>query len=45
MFNFYEYFKQIDAFAIIDLVFLALAITGLTIFFIKKKQVKIFKKI
>ena len=41
MFNFYEYFKQIDAFAIIDLVFLALAITGLTIFFIKKKQVKI----
>lgn len=41
MFNFYEYFKQMDAFAIIDLVFLALAITGLTIFFIKKKQVKI----
>lgn len=41
MFNFYEYFKQIDAFAIIDLVFLVLAITGLTIFFIKKKQVKI----
>ena len=30
-----------DAFAIIDLVVLALTITGLTIFFIKKKQVKI----
>ncbi len=41
MFNFYEYFKQMDAFAIIDLVVLALTITGLTIFFIKKKQVKI----
>lgn len=41
MFNFYEYFKQMDALAIIDLVVLALTITGLTIFFIKKKQVKI----
>lgn len=41
MFNFYEYFKQIDAFAIIDLVVLALAITGLTVFFLRKKQLKI----
>ncbi|MGN0795826.1 MAG: diadenylate cyclase [Christensenellales bacterium] len=41
MFNFYEYFKNINAFAIIDLVILALVITALTIFFLKKKRIKI----
>ncbi|MGN1096451.1 MAG: hypothetical protein ACI4QU_01260, partial [Christensenellales bacterium] len=41
MFNFYEYFKNINAFAVIDFILLALTITGLTIFFIKKKRIKI----
>ena len=41
MFNFYEYFKNINAFAVIDFILLALTITGLTIFFIRKKRIKI----
>jgi len=41
MFDFAQYFKNLDYFAIIDLIVLGAAVTLLTMFFVHKRQVKL----
>ena len=41
MFNFYEYFKNIDAFAVIDIIIFVLVLALFTVFYVKKKQIAV----
>ena len=41
MFNFYEYFKNIDAFAVVDIIIFVLVLALLTVFYVRKKQLNV----
>lgn len=41
MFNFYEYFKNIDVFAVIDIIIFVLVLALFTVFYVKKKQIAV----